>query len=110
MHRSYTLVLDLDETLVHFDQRLRNYKARPYAHRFISEMSKYYELVIFTAGLKNYADWILDDFDTSRFILHRLYRNNCKLRRGVYVKDLSRLGRDLNRTIIIDNIAENFDL
>ena len=73
-------------------------------------MSKYYELVIFTAGLKNYADWILDDFDTSRFILHRLYRNNCKLRRGVYVKDLSRLGRDLNRTIIIDNIAENFDL
>ena len=73
-------------------------------------MSKYYELVIFTAGLKDYADWILDDLDRLRFIRHRLYRNSCKFRRGVYVKDLSRLGRDLDRTIIIDNIAENFDL
>ena len=73
-------------------------------------MSRYYELVIFTAGLKTYADWILDDLDKQRCIRYRLYRNNCKLRRGVYVKDLSRLGRDLDRTIIIDNIAENFDL
>ena len=103
-------MLDLDETLVHFDQRRRNYKPRPYAQAFLSEMSKYYELVIFTAGLKDYADWILDDLDRLRFIRHRLYRNSCKFRRGVYVKDLSRLGRDLDRTIIIDNIAENFDL
>ena len=110
MHRSYTLVLDLDETLVHFDQRRRNYRPRPYAQRFLAEMSKYFELVIFTAGLKDYADWILDDLDRLRFIRHRLYRNSCKFRRGVYVKDLSRLGRDLDRTIIVDNIAENFDL
>ena len=104
------LVLDLDETLVHFDQNIRNYRPRPYASWFLNEMSRYYELVIFTAGLKPYADWILDDLDKQRCIRYRLYRNNCKLRRGVYVKDLSRLGRDLDRTIIIDNIAENFDL
>ena len=109
-HRQYTLVLDLDETLVHFDQRRRNYRARPHALRFIREMSKYYELVIFTAGLKEYADWILDDFDKMRYITYRLYRNSCKFKKGVYVKDLSRLGRDLSRTIIVDNIAENFDL
>ena len=103
-------MLDLDETLVHFDQRRRNYRARPHALRFIREMSKYYELVIFTAGLKEYADWILDDFDKMRYITYRLYRNSCKFKKGVYVKDLSRLGRDLSRTIIVDNIAENFDL
>lgn len=73
-------------------------------------MSKYYELVIFTAGLKEYADWILDDFDKYRFIRYRLYRNSCKFRRGVYVKDLSRIGRDLSKTIIIDNIAENYEM
>ena len=56
-------MLDLDETLVHFDQRRRNYKPRPYAQWFLGEMSKYFELVIFTAGLKDYADWILDDLD-----------------------------------------------
>ena len=73
-------------------------------------MAKYYELVIFTAGLKEYADWILDDFDKSNCIRFRLYRNSCKFRKGVYVKDLSRLGRDLSKTIIVDNIAENYEL
>lgn len=71
-------------------------------------MSKYYELVVFTAGLKDYADWILNDFDRSGYISHRLYRDHTKYRNGVYVKDISKLGRDLNKTIIIDNIEENF--
>ena len=107
-HRQYTLVLDLDETLVHFDPRRRNYRARPHATAFLTEMAQYYELVIFTAGLKEYADWILDDFDKLRCIRYRLYRNSCKFRKGVYVKDLSRLGRDLSKTIIVDNIADNY--
>lgn len=71
-------------------------------------MSKYYELVIFTAGLKDYADWILNDLDRSGYISHRLYRDSTRCRHGVYIKDLSKLGRDLNKTIIIDNIEENF--
>ena len=71
-------------------------------------MSKYYEIVVFTAGLKDYADWILNDFDRQGFISHRLYRDHTKYRSGVYVKDLSKLGRDLARTLIIDNIEENF--
>lgn len=95
---------------MHFDPRRRRYRPRPYAQTFIREMSKYYELVIFTAGLKEYADWILDDFDKHHYIKYRLYRTSCKLRRGVYVKDLSRIGRDLSKTIIIDNIAENYDM
>ena len=71
-------------------------------------MSKYYELVVFTAGLKDYADWILNDLDRSGYISHRLYRDHTKCRSGVYIKDLSKLGRDLTKTIIIDNIEENF--
>jgi len=71
-------------------------------------MSRYYELVVFTAGLKDYADWILNDFDRQGFIKHRLYRDSTKYRNGVYIKDLSRLGRDLTKTIIIDNIEDNF--
>lgn len=71
-------------------------------------MSKYYEIVVFTAGLKDYADWILNDFDRQGYISHRLYRDHTKYRNGVYVKDLSKLGRDLAKTLIIDNIEENF--
>lgn len=109
-HKQYTLVLDLDETLVHFDGRRGNYRARPHAKTFVKEMAKYYEVVIFTAGLKDYADWVLNDFDKGCDITHRLYRGSCRLRRGFHVKDLSRLGRDLTKTIIVDNLAENFEL
>jgi CTD small phosphatase-like protein 2 len=58
--REFTLVLDLDETLIHFNQNTRTYNSRPYAVPFLYEMSKVFEIVIFTAGLKEYADWILN--------------------------------------------------
>ena len=74
----------------------------------MSEMNQYYEIVVFTAGLKDYADWVINDFDTQGYITHRLYRDHTKLRNGIHIKDLSRLGRNLQRTIIIDNIQENF--
>ena len=71
-------------------------------------MCKYYELVVFTAGLKDYADWILNDLDKNGFIRHRLYRDSCRFKNGAYIKDLSLLGRDLSRTLIIDNIRDNY--
>lgn len=58
----YTLVIDLDETLVHFsdDGKQKSILIRPYVDLFINEMANYYELVIFTAGLQQYADWVVD--------------------------------------------------
>ena len=49
-YRKYTLVLDLDETLVHFEHRRMVYKVRPLCIRFLTDMAKLYELVIFTAA------------------------------------------------------------
>jgi CTD small phosphatase-like protein 2 len=104
----YTLVLDLDETLVHYDAKHRHFKVRPFAIMFLREMSKYYEVVIFTAALQDYADSILNAMDKEKMISHRLYRGSCRFRHGTYLKDLSRLGRDLSKSIIIDNMEENF--
>lgn len=111
--REYTLVLDLDETLIHFEENsdgTSQFLLRPYAQNFIKEVSKYFEVVIFTAALKDYADYILDRLDTDKCITHRLYRNNCTFSDNVYQKDLTKLGRDLSKTIIVDNNAENFQL
>lgn len=105
----YTLVLDLDETLVHFDVRRRIFKVRPLCIRFLEELSLLYEIVIFTAAHETYANFILDKLDPHNlFIRHRLYRQHTIQHNGTFIKDLSRLGRSLERTLIIDNLKENF--
>lgn len=71
-------------------------------------MSRYYEIIVFTAAVKEYADWILDKIDPNKLISHWLYRNNTTIQNGVYLKDLNKLGRELSKVIIIDNNPENF--
>lgn len=83
---------------------------RPYAQEFIDDMSKYYEIVIFTAALQDYADWILNRLDTNKSVTHRLYRQHTSADGNTHLKDLSKLGRNLSHTIIVDNIPENFQL
>lgn len=83
---------------------------RPGADQFLKEMHELFELVIFTAGTEEYADWALMFLENVSLIKHRLYRQHALPFNGYYVKDLSRLGRDLSKTLIVDNIAENFQL
>jgi Dullard-like phosphatase family protein len=110
--KKHTLVLDLDETLVHFEENNDGgqFLIRPYAQEFLVKMKEHYEVVIFTAAVKDYADWILDRIDLEKSVSHRLYRQHTTFQNGVYMKDLSKLGRDLSKSIIIDNNAENFQL
>ena len=116
--RKYTLVLDLDETLIHYvdngDSNESYFLIRPFCDKFLKEMAQYYEVVIFTAGVKEYADWVVDQLDPKKeLISHRLYRQHTINRSKtnpfpVIIKDLSKIGRSLHKTIIVDNLAENF--
>jgi CTD small phosphatase-like protein 2 len=102
----------LDETLVHFEAAERKFRLRPGCLAFLRALAHpYYEIVVFTAASQDYADFILNVLDPERqLILHRLYRQHTLVtEEGIYLKDLSRLGRDLSKTIIIDNIRENFE-
>merc|ERR1719247_2305183 len=112
-NETYTLVLDLDETLVHYFELdgMGNYGIRPGMHEFLQKMSALgYELVIFTAATQDYADWVIDQIDPDHLVTHRLYRQHALPWGPLFAKDLSRLGRDLDRTLIIDNVQENFML
>jgi CTD small phosphatase-like protein 2 len=106
----YTLVLDLDETIIHcLDQQEITPLIRPGTEEFLRELSPYYEIVIFTASVREYADEILDMIDKEKkWIQHRLYREHTTVINRVNVKDIKKLGRDLKKVIIIDNISENF--
>ena len=110
---TYTLVLDLDETLVHFVYTPSGgiFLIRPYCLQFLEEMSKFYEIMIFTAALKDYADSILDILDPhKKLIKYRLYRQHTSVCGITFCKDLSKIGRDLEKTLIVDNLADNFKL
>lgn len=108
--KEYCLVLDLDETLIHnVDFATESYfLIRPGCVNFIETMAKYYEIVIFTAAMQEYADQVIDQIDVQQNIAHRLYRQHTSQNGPFLVKDLSLLGRDMNKTIIIDNISDNF--
>lgn len=111
-YNKYTLVLDLDETLVHYyeTETTGHVLVRPSTEEFLEEMSKYFEIVVFTAALQDYADWVIDLIDSKKYINHRLYRQHADIIGAGVVKDLEKLGRDLSKTIIVDNLAENFSL
>jgi Dullard-like phosphatase family protein len=107
----YTLVLDLDETLVHYFEQngLGNYGIRPGMFEFLQRMNELrYEIVIFTAATQDYADWVIDQIDPGNLIHYRLYRQHALPWGPLFAKDLRCLGRDLERTLIIDNVQENF--
>lgn len=83
---------------------------RPGCVYFIELMAKFYEIVIFTAALQDYADQVIDQIDVNKNIKYRLYRQHTSQNGPFLVKDLSLLGRDPTKTIIIDNISDNFIL
>ena len=108
----YSLILDLDETIVHYIKYKNSeyVQVRPYLDDFIKELSDYYEIIIFTASYQNYADLAINGFDIDKRIKYRLYRQHTMKIGNTIIKDLSKLGRDLKKIIIIDNCSENYSL
>ncbi|GAB0492826.1 hypothetical protein MMPV_004096 [Pyropia vietnamensis] len=126
-----TLVLDLDETLVHSsftyladahltlpltisgETAVAYVRKRPRVDEFLAAVADIFEVVVFTASLALYADPVLDELSASAAAIHggnpadmihgRLYREHCVMVGGVFVKDLTRLGRDVKQVIIVDN-------
>lgn len=122
-HASYgkkTLVLDLDETLVHssfqgtFEPDLvlpvevngavysLFVRERPGVRAFLKAMQANYELVVFSASTRDYANRVIDWLDKEGCIEGRLFREHCEATAEGYIKDLSQLGRDMRHVILLD--------
>lgn len=120
------VVIDLDETLVHssfrpvpeadfivpveLDGKVHQVYVlkRPYVDEFLDYMGKTFECVLFTASLSKYAEPVSNLLDKSSCFKAKLFRESCVYYKGNYVKDLSKLGRDLTTTVIIDNSPASY--
>ena len=105
-----TLVLDLDETLVHSDWRRergwRTFK-RPGVEEFLRHMSQFYEIVVYTGQLSTYGEPIMERLDPDRYVPYRLYRDATLYEDGKHLRDLKRLNRDLKRVLYVTSDAKN---
>ncbi|KAG8365590.1 hypothetical protein BUALT_Bualt18G0121600 [Buddleja alternifolia] len=127
--KQITLVLDLDETLVHstldccgnadftftsfFDMKEHTVyvKCRPHLETFLKRVAEMFEIVVFTASQSIYANPLLDILDPDgKLISRRAYRDSCIVSEGTYTKDLTVLGVDLAKVAIIDNSPQVFRL
>lgn len=145
------LILDLDETLIHslsrssprsfnssagkmIEIKINNISSlyfvhkRPFCDYFLQQLYQWYDLQIFTASVKEYADPIIDwleqdvlnlidkkrKLSNNKIFSKRYYRNDCTYRPGIgYIKDLSKLvnkNDDLKNVIIIDNSPVSYAL
>jgi CTD small phosphatase-like protein 2 len=84
---------------------------RPYAHECLRAANENFQVIVFTASQKPYADVVLDFLDPNHeLIQHRLYRDSCvQTVEGVYVKDLRIIqNRELKDLVIVDNAVYSF--
>ena len=120
-----TLILDLDETLIYSSFKPFSVKGsdltvkyqvpnkkyifssyiikRPGLDDFLNYVKEKFEVVIFTASMKEYADAAIDAIAPWIPSSHRFYRNHCKHLKGVYIKDLSKFNRPIESIILIDD-------
>ena len=129
-----TLFLDLDETLIHADKLSENdelpqrkdgsvegqvmrvgeeafyIRKRPLLEKFLETASGKFELVVFTAGVKEYAERVVEFIDPDRKYLKKiLSREHCIQRDGLCIKDLSIVkDRKLKDMVIVDNSLVSF--
>ena len=114
--KPYSLILDLDETLVHFkvnsdDDSEGVLQIRPGVIPFLELVSKFYELIIFTAATQDYGDLLIDAIEENNvYFEHRFYRQHTVIMGNDFIKDLTRVGRPLDKIIIVDNMPQNFRL
>lgn len=85
---------------------------RPYATETLRELNKHFEVVVFTASHRSYANAVIDYLDPrGELIQHRIFRDNCiTTPDGVFVKDLRVINRDMKDMVLVDNASYSYGL
>ncbi|CAI9275745.1 unnamed protein product [Lactuca saligna] len=104
----FTLVLDLNETLLYSDwKRDRGWRTfkRPGVDDFLEQLARYYEIIVYSDQQAMYVDPIVDRLDGNHCIRYRLSRAATRYQDGKHYRDLSKLNRDPSRVLYVSGNA-----
>ena len=112
--KKYTLVLDLEDTLISvkvINEGKILIRPRPGLISFLTGVKQYYEIISFSKLSKNYSSTIIEQIEENRKLFDfNLYREHCTLVGRKFVKDISNIGRDMKKIIMIDDLPENLNI
>ncbi|GJS42253.1 mitochondrial import inner membrane translocase subunit TIM50-like protein [Tanacetum coccineum] len=107
----FTLVLDLNETLLYSDwKRDRGWRTfkRPGVDDFLEHLSRFYEIIVYSDQQQMYVDPVIERLDPKQIIRARLSRVATRYQDGKHYRDLSKLNRDPSRILYLSgNALEN---
>ena len=130
------LVIQLDTTI--YKKKLENEKSeqlsikkivfafiriRPGVNEFLTQLSKHYDIYVFSASSKNYLSKIIKNIDKNNIIKRCFCRDDCIMyvedkeedfdkpnNKYNYIKDLKKINKDLRNIVFIDNNIISFKL
>lgn len=126
--KKFTLVLDLDGTLIHASRQKKtkikrgvqydrlnmnvlgqgrqtvHLYTRPHLEDFLSKMGEIFNLVVFSASEECYCDVILDHIDKWRVIKQRFYKHSVEIEQKTIKKDLQKIFKhSLENVIMVED-------
>ena len=114
--KKYTLVLDITNTLINIKYADQKGQViipylRPGIFSFLNSVKPIFELVSFSLESKEFSDVILNEIEKNKkYFDFNLYKDHATLYGNRFVKDLTKLGRDIRKIIIVDDDENNFVL
>ena len=109
--KRYTLVLDLEDTLINIKISYENkaiIRPRPGLIEFLCGIKPFYEIISFSKLSQNYSNTIIRLIEKNRKLFdYNLYREHCTLVGRKFVKDITRIGRDMKTIIMVDDLEDN---
>ena len=107
--KPFTLVLDMDECLLHCSNpNTLEGSARPFVFDFLDEMSEKCDLILFTAAEHSYTMDILKKLGLKKYFHLILTRKDCYFFANIYFKLIHDIIGKGKHTIAVDNTIHNF--
>ena len=109
--KKYSLILSLDKTLSYKNNKTNAIILRNGLFSFLSTIKPFFELILFSIDSQDFSYPIINMIENDKkYFDYKFYKDHCVLYKNNLIKDLTLIGRDLSKIIIVDNNETCFEL